>query len=57
MFEFDELVYDTTEGGIPMVMVCVNLVSGVLATRNVQVNVQPKPSDPPLDTATRKPLH
>lgn len=53
-FEFDELIYDTTEGGIPMVMVCVNLVSGVLALRDIQVNVQPKASDPVLDSATRK---
>ena len=57
VFEFDELVYDTTEGGIPMVMVCVNLVSGVLATRNVRVDVQPKPYDPLVDTADRKPLY
>ena len=37
-----------------MVMVCVNLVSGVLVSRDVQIDVQPKPSDPLLDTATRK---
>jgi hypothetical protein len=56
-FEFDELIYDTTEGGVAMVMVCVNLVSGVLALRDVQVDVQPKPFDPALDSADRKLIH
>ena len=37
-----------------MVMVCVNLVSGTLVLREVQVDVQPKPYDPALDTAERK---
>ena len=54
VFEFDELVYNTTEGGLPMVMVCVNLVSGVLALRDIQIDVQPKLFDPALDSADRK---
>ena len=37
-----------------MVMVCVNLVSGVLALRDIQVDVQPKPYNPALDSAERK---
>ena len=53
VFEFEELTYDTTEGGFGMVMVCVNLVSGILS-RSVQVEVVPKPTDPLLDSATRK---
>lgn len=51
VFEFDQLTYETTEGGITMVMVCVNLVSGILS-RDVQLQVQPKLSDPLLDSAT-----
>jgi hypothetical protein len=51
VFEFDQLVYDTTEGGFGMVMVCVNLVSGILS-RSVQLEVLPKPSDPLIDSAT-----
>lgn len=51
VLEFEELVYNTTEGGLGMVMVCINLVSGILS-RPVDVDVQPKPSDPLLDTAT-----
>ena len=52
-FEFDQLVYDTSEGGFGMVMVCVNLVGGILS-RPVQIDVLPKPSDPLIDSATRK---
>ena len=37
-----------------MVMVCVNLVSGTLVLREVQVDVQPKPYDPVFDSAERK---
>lgn len=54
VFEFADLIYNTTEGGFGMVMVCVNLISGVLASRTIQVDVDPKPSDPLLDTATGK---
>ena len=54
-FEFEELVYDTIEGGNAMVMVCVNLVNGTLS-RPIQVNVQPKTFDPLVDTASRKTL-
>ena len=41
-------MYDTIEGGTAMVMVCVNLVRGILS-RSVQVNVQPKTFDPLVD--------
>ena len=53
MFEFEQLVYDTSEGGFGMVMVCVNLVGGILS-RSVQVDVMPKLFDPLVDSATRK---
>ena len=54
VYEFDELVYDTTEGGFPMVMVCVNLFSGILVSRSITVDVTPKTFDPLVDTATSK---
>ena len=54
VFELEQLVYDTTEGGIPMVMVCVNLSSGILVSRSITVEVAPKPADPQVDTATSK---
>ena len=50
-FEFDELVYDTTEGGFVAVMVCVNLVSGILVTRNIQVDIRPKDFNAAIDSA------
>ena len=52
VFELEELEYGTTEGGVAMVMVCVNQISGILVTRSIQVDVQPKPIDPLIDTAT-----
>ena len=54
LFEFDQLIYNTTEGGVPIVSVCINLVSGVLAVRGIQVDVQPKLPTPASDTASRK---
>lgn len=54
VFELEQLVYDTTEGGIPMVMVCVNLLSGILVSRSITVDVAPKAFDPLVDTATSK---
>ena len=56
VFELEELVYDTTEGGIPMVMVCVNLISGILVSRSITVDVAPKAFDPLVDTATSEEL-
>ena len=54
VLEFGELVYNTTEGGIPMVMVCVNIFSGILVSRSITVDVTPKPFVPLVDTATSK---
>ena len=54
VLQLEELVYDTTEGGIPMVMVCVNLTSGILASRSITVDETPKAFNPLVDTATSK---